>query len=245
MKIWSIVLFMTAGILLGTLCSGQELKNGDIVWAQWKPNDWYHGKTAEKTGLGFIVAFDDGDRAELPVALIVADTPPREEQLAVGIRVMAPWTGGKLYPGTIMAIPQPGGYQIQFDDGDRTIALLSQLRLLPESGSSEYREGDIVWAQWKPNAWYHGRIAGRSTLGFQIAFDDGDKAQLPGALIAADVPVQEEQLRVGSRVLARWTDDRYYPGTITAKTPGGGCAVRFDDGATLTVPQLDLRLLSR
>ena len=38
-----------------------KVKVGDTVWAQWKPNAWYHGKVDRLTDIGFKVNFDDGD----------------------------------------------------------------------------------------------------------------------------------------------------------------------------------------
>lgn len=130
MKIWSFILFMTAGLLLGTACFSQELKSGDSVWAQWKPNDWHHGKIGEKTSLGFMVAFDDGDKADLPTALIVFDRPAQDEQLRIGARVLARWTDGRYYPGTVTARTSGSDCAIRFDDGATLTVSPLNLRLL-------------------------------------------------------------------------------------------------------------------
>ena len=46
-----------------------------------------------------------------------------EEELAetptVGVRVMAPWTNGKLYPGKVSRVTGAGVVTILFDDGDK------------------------------------------------------------------------------------------------------------------------------
>jgi len=105
---------------------------GDVVWAQWKPNEWCHGKVAKASLIGFHVAFDDGDRADLPPSLIVADRVASAEQVRVGTRVLAPWTDGRHYPGTVTRVAEGKKYSIQFDDGDRRTTDLENLRLLSE-----------------------------------------------------------------------------------------------------------------
>ncbi len=34
-------------------------QTGDIVWAEWQTNGWYHGTVGEPCGAGFTVNFDD------------------------------------------------------------------------------------------------------------------------------------------------------------------------------------------
>lgn len=103
--------------------------------------------------------------------------------------------------------------------------------------------GDRVWAQWTPNAWFPGRVGRTAEVGLHIEFDDGDRADRPASLAAVDRAPQADQVKVGSRVLARWTDDRFYPATVTV-IDGGSFAVRFDDQDRRTVGLADLRLMA-
>lgn len=109
-----------------------------------------------------------------------------------------------------------GKHRIDFDDGDtrwldeadiRPIASESKAGIVP-------RPGDLVWAQWAPNAWYHGRVERITAVGLYIVFDDGDEADVAIALTAVDREPAKGSLALGMRVVARWTDDRFYPGTI-------------------------------
>ena len=61
---------------------------GDKVRAQWRPNAWYPGKASKGCAIGLHVVFDDGDEADLPVALIVVDTAPQKNTVKVGSRVL-------------------------------------------------------------------------------------------------------------------------------------------------------------
>ena len=57
---------LTLFVLLAaaTAATAQEkAKAGDVVWAEWKPNAWFHGKVAKVDGKDFHIAFDDGDKA--------------------------------------------------------------------------------------------------------------------------------------------------------------------------------------
>jgi len=89
--------------------------------------------------------------------------------------------------------------------------------------------GDSVWAQWKPNAWYHGKVDKTCEWGLHVQFDDGDQGCFAPCLIVTDKTLAEAQVVPGARVLARWSDSRYYPATVTGKPAGGTVDVFFDD----------------
>ncbi len=240
------ILIVGAWIIMCSTCFAQTLKVGDVVWAQWKPNAWYHGKIERENPVGFHVAFDDGDRADLPPSLIVADRAVTAEQVEVGSRVLARWTDGRHYPGTVTRVAEGRRYDIRFDDGDRRTVNLAHVRLRDtlRNMNGAPNVGDVVWAQWKPNAWYHGKVEKKIPVGFHVVFDDGDRADLPPSLIVADRAVTAEQVVVGRRVLARWTDGKHYPGTVAEVAEGRKYDIRFDDGDRKTVDLMSLRLLS-
>lgn len=103
-------------------------QTGDIVWAEWQTNGWYHGTVGEPCGAGFTVNFDDGDVKCCTTAQIVADAVPSAAQVKAGSRVLALWTDGHFYPGTVKAVSGKD-YLIDFDDGDKGKATLEQIRL--------------------------------------------------------------------------------------------------------------------
>ena len=106
-----------------------------------------------------------------------------------------------------------------------------------------FSTGERVYAQWKPNAWYAGKVEGTCTIGWEVLFDDGDRKCCSRHHIAADRVPAEDKLNVGARVLALWTDGRYYPGII-AELDGGRYFIQFDDGDTRTVLREEIRLLA-
>jgi hypothetical protein len=224
--------------------AGEVPKVGDAVWAQWLPNDWYHGQADKKCSIGLHVAFDDGDQADRPLGLIVVDRAPKKEDVKVGTHLLARWTGGKVYPGTVQRVTPAGKYAIQFDDGDSATVGLEDLRPFP-SGTRSAKPaavGDTVWAQWLPNAWYHGKVDKKGAAGLHVTFDDGDQADRPLGLIVVDRAPNKEDVKVGTHLLAIWTDGKVYPGTVTRVIAGGKYAIQFDDGDSATVGLDDLRL---
>jgi Tol biopolymer transport system component len=104
--------------------------------------------------------------------------------------------------------------------------------------------GEVVWAEWRPNAWFHGKIARVDGKDLHIAFDDGDKATVDASRIAPDRVPGKDMVKVGTRVLARFKQIRFYPGKIT-KIEGDRYDVKFDDGDVDNVALDDLRLIGQ
>jgi len=117
------------------------LLNGTVVFAEWYENSWYHGTIAETCADGYLIVYDDGDEQCRTLAQIVLDTLPDYSEVEVGSRVLAQWGMGQFYPGSVSAISD-GGYDIAYDDGDRSTVSLAQMRLLGNHGA----EGTIVAA---------------------------------------------------------------------------------------------------
>ena len=101
--------------------------------------------------------------------------------------------------------------------------------------------GDTVWAQWKPNAFYHGKVDKRCDWGLHVQFDDGDRGCFRADLIAVDTPMPAAAIKIGAKVLAKWSDGKLYPATIVGKPDGGSVKVFFDDRTPFTTTVKDLR----
>jgi hypothetical protein len=233
------------GFLAGPAAAAEPPKVGDAVWAQWRPNNWQHGKADKATAVGLHVTFDDGNEADLPAGLIAVDRAPKKADVPAGARVVALWTDDRWYPGTVGQVAG-GKYSIRFDDGDERDVELAEVRpvAVKSAAGPAVKADDAVWAQRGPNSWQRGKAAKKTDLGFNVTFDDGD-ADLPPTLIAADRAPKKEQVKPGARVLAMWTDGNFYPGTVTRAADGGEFAVQFDDGDTGTAGPADLRLLNQ
>ncbi len=223
--------------------AGPTPRVGDTVWAEWLPNAWYHGKADSKCPVGMHVAYDDGDQADRAFARIAVDLAPDKGDVRVGTHLLALWSDGRMYPGTVTGAAG-GMYDITFDDGGTRTVGLDDLRLIAAAPNPGKRPavGATVWAEWLPNAWYHGKTDRRCPVGLHVAFDDGDEANRAFARIAVDRAPAREDVRVGTHLLALWSNDRMYPGTIT-RAAGGQYDITFDDGGTRTVGLGDLRLI--
>ena len=78
----------------------------DKVFGQWTPNNWFHGKVASTTDVGYRVEFDDGDSLELPLELTAIDVVPVPQQITVGSRVLGHWEPGKFFPEPLWTAAQ-------------------------------------------------------------------------------------------------------------------------------------------
>src|SRR5262249_32093987 len=105
-------------------------KVGDIVWAEWDNNAWYHGKIAKKTDKGFHIEFDDGDESDVQESQIAIDKEPATKDVKKGTRVLAKWSDDRFYPGKVGEVKEDGTYHIEFDDGDKGDAALKDVRLI-------------------------------------------------------------------------------------------------------------------
>jgi hypothetical protein len=88
--------------------------------------------------------------------------------------------------------------------------------------------GEKVLAYYEPaEAYFVGTaVATDNTVkggGFLIVFDDGDQATVPFARI------KKLSITKGSKVLAKFTDGKFYPGVVD-KIVGGALFILFDDG---------------
>ncbi len=103
--------------------------------------------------------------------------------------------------------------------------------------------GTAVWAEWSGGGWYHGKVKGDCSGGYQILFDDGDQSCCTLEQIALDVPPATAALKVGVRVLAKWSDGKYYAGKISG-IKGSSFSISYDDGDSGTVSASDIRIIS-
>jgi hypothetical protein len=107
-----------------------------------------------------------------------------------------------------------------------------------------FKEGDVVWAEWEPNAWFRGKIAKKTDKGYQVNFDDGDVADVEVTKITFDKEPKKENLKVGVRVLAKWSDDLFYPGKIAEVKADGNYAIDFEDGDKGDAALKDIRVIA-
>ncbi|MDP8255476.1 MAG: hypothetical protein P9M14_06995 [Candidatus Alcyoniella australis] len=117
--------FLIAGLALG---SDKKIDPGTAVFAEWTSNGWFHGKVTGPCAAGFQILFDDGDQKCCALMQIAVDMVPAAADVQVGTKVIAQWSDGRFYPGTVGAI-NGNKYDIQYNDGDKGTLGLSQIRL--------------------------------------------------------------------------------------------------------------------
>ena len=111
----------------------------------------------------------------------------------------------------------------------RFLAVLMLFIAVP-AVAQEVEVGDTVLAHWAPtNAYFLGTAVEERDASFLIVFEDGDTA------VVSTRNVFKNDITVGSRVHARWSDNRYYPG-IVARIVGRALYIQYDDGDQGWVP---------
>lgn len=122
------LLLITFAVLTGIATAQSKFTPDTVVYAEWVKNGWYHGKIGAECEKGFTINFDDGDVKCCTEKEIVADVVPDSAAVKQGSRVLAQWSDGKFYPGTVSGI-ESGEYSINFDDGDKGKVTIDKLRL--------------------------------------------------------------------------------------------------------------------
>jgi len=120
------------------------------------------------------------------------------------------------------------------------LVLLFAVQVLAGGGGG-FKIGDAVYAEWTPNGWYHGKIDKICSAGWHIQFDDGDQKCCTLSQIVKDVVPPKSKVKVGSKVLAQWSNGRFYPGKVKA-IAGNVYTIAFNDGDTGTATLAQIRL---
>jgi hypothetical protein len=96
--------------------------------------------------------------------------------------------------------------------------------LAAPSASLAIEPGETVFAYWPADSVYFlGTVVEKSAEGYLVVFDDGDQ------ITAKDDRIFKNDLKVGSAVMARWNDGKFYSGKI-AKVVGRAYYIHYDDG---------------
>ena len=107
----------------------------------------------------------------------------------------------------------------------RTSMLVAAMFLVaaPAVGA-DFQVGDTVLAHWvQGDAYFVGTIVEDKDSDFLIVFEDGDTANVKKGR------VRENNIKAGSKVLARWKDGEYYRAKV-AKIIGRALYIHYDDG---------------
>ncbi len=107
----------------------------------------------------------------------------------------------------------------------RTVPLLVWATLyVAPSAARAVEVGETVLAYWVPaKAYFIGTAVEKAAGGYLIVFEDGDRAVVP------EDKIRKYDIKVGTPVIARWTDGKRYRGKI-AKVVGRAFYIHYDDG---------------
>ena len=128
-RFFFLVFFLAAYEVRSPLFADRTLADGTVVWAEWEDDAWYHGTIASTCDGGYQINYDDGDTKCCSISQIAIDEIPDANSIAEGVRVLAMWTDGKYYPGSIASISGES-YDINYDDGDKLVVALEKIRLI-------------------------------------------------------------------------------------------------------------------
>ena len=227
-----------AGVPRITPTDSCRVRIGEKVRAPWsRSGQMYPGIVSEVHGNLARVDFDDGDQGWALCSTTVVVRPVAiSGPVRVGTRVMAPWSRtGHMYVGTVQALYGKLA-RIDFDDGDRGWAEVTQLRpsgtaSRTPTDSCSVRRGEQVTAPWsRSGRMYPGVVSEVHGKLARIDFDDGDRGWALCSETRGQPPIGTGPVVVGSRVMAPWSaQGRMYPGRVT-ELYGKLANIDFDDG---------------
>lgn len=165
--------------------------------------------------------------------------------LSENAHCLAQWKNGTWYGARITAFDGLR-YLATWDDGD-TPTWVQPYQLRPDGAPTAMEIpgrltfGSKVTATWRNGQRYPGVLADWNGTHWLVAWDDGDA---PSWAPPHDVAPRAEPLPpVGAKVVARWTDGRFYAGAVAeVDAARGGVRVVWDDGSPpLWVAAADVR----
>lgn len=91
--------------------------------------------------------------------------------------------------------------------------------------------GAKIYSAWKGgHHWYPGTISAVGSGTYSIKYDDGDKeSDVPASRIMKQDAEHPLSVKVGDKVLAKWSDGQWYDATVSA-VEGGKVSVTYYDG---------------
>ncbi|MCI0637452.1 MAG: hypothetical protein L0Y72_27780 [Gemmataceae bacterium] len=167
----------------------------------------------------------------------------------VGDRVLAKWMDAFFYPGRIRAV-EGSRFQVSFDYGD--VAWVHQAHIL----SPDIKVGSQVFCRIQGGpSYFPGTVSQQKGETIEVRYEHGDQEWTSLSMVRVQRPIADvapEELpagtpapakqnvdlgapadlgdwRTGDRVLARWLDFFWYPGTILGMG-AKGAHILYDDG---------------
>jgi len=218
----------------------EVLGAGSKVFAQWKDQTWYHGTINNICDQGFNVIFDDGNQKCVGEGQVFFDKSPKEDQLKVGSKVIAKWTGTAYYDAEVIKM-NGANYTVRYyDKMERDVSLselILDIRTQVRGGEEaekgrvvvgDFKVGDKVVAEWvSADALYLAEIIGSCEKGVNVKYyDDAEKCLAENQILFDVAPTTRQD--VGTKVLVRDSNtNNFFVGEIT-KVGGEGYEVKYN-----------------
>jgi len=208
----------------------EEVKN---VCAKWS-DVWYEAVVVSETDGKIHVKYYDNAEADLTSADI--KYPLAKDKIKVNDRVLAVWTTGKYYPGTVTEVKEEGA-MVTWDDGSSAslVAYGKIVEGFPKVEKMTYLTctGKSICAKWGETSWYEAKIVSETDGVIHAIYYDNYESDITAADIK-ELITDKSQVKVKDKVLGVWTSGLFYPGTVT-KIEDAGITVKWDDGSTPSI----------
>lgn len=211
---------------LGTL----KLRHGDRVLARWFDTYYYPGQVRAIDGDRVQVAYDDGDGAWVHQANV------RRPDVVAGSEVFCRANAGPAFLPGIVQKANGEKIQVRYDSGAEEWTTLSFIRVrrpVVDVGDDPVPLAVQTPAVPAPT----GAVPPAAILGGPPVVTG------PQGTLDVGEPRDDPNWRVGDRVLARWWDFFWYPGSLLG-IGDKGFHVLFDDGDQRVVEELHLMALA-
>lgn len=100
--------------------------------------------------------------------------------------------------------------------------------------SSPFAEGDAVLANWKGGSrWWEAKVTAVKDGQVTVTYDSDKSTDTLAEAAVAHVPSGAASVKVGDKVVAKWSNGLFYGGTISA-VKDSTATVAWTDGSTPT-----------
>jgi hypothetical protein len=130
---------------------------------------------------------------------------------------------------TFKAPMKPGKWDFRLHTSDnegKEVASVTFTVVAPPAGN--FTVGEAVSVLWS-TSWYDAEVVSISDNIYTIKYYDGSEAEVTSDQIRKIL--KKEEIKVGDKVLAVWTTDKYYVGTVK-EIKADGAIIAWEDGST-------------
>ncbi len=130
---------------------------------------------------------------------------------------------------TFKAPMKPGKWDFRLhtsDNNGKEVASVTFTVTAPPAGN--FMVGETVCASWS-TSWYEAEIVSFTDGIYAVKYSDGSQGNLTSDKLRK--VLTKDEIKVGEKVLAVWTSDKYYVGTVK-EIKADGAIVAWEDGSS-------------